>query len=34
MRKYREYKSLNLPNIANEVLDFWETNDLFKKVLK
>ncbi|HHW59052.1 MAG: isoleucine--tRNA ligase [Bacteroidales bacterium] len=34
MRKYREYKSLNLPNIANEVLDFWETNDLFKKSIK
>ncbi len=32
--KRQEYKSLNLPNIANEVLDFWETNDLFKKSIK
>lgn len=29
--KYKEYKSLNLPQVANEVLDYWKENDVFEK---
>lgn len=28
---YREYKHLNLPEIGNEILKHWETNNIFKK---
>ncbi|MFK5879787.1 MAG: isoleucine--tRNA ligase [Flavobacteriaceae bacterium] len=30
-KKFREYKGLNLPNIASETLDFWEENSIFQK---
>ena len=29
--KYKEYKSLDLPHVADEVLDFWKKNDVFEK---
>ena len=29
--KYNEYKSLNLPEVADEVLKFWEDNKIFEK---
>ena len=29
--KYKEYKSLDLPKVADEVLDFWKQNDVFEK---
>ena len=29
--KYKEYKSLNLPEIASEVLAFWKENKVFEK---
>jgi isoleucyl-tRNA synthetase len=29
--KYKEYKSLDLPQVADEVLDFWKKNDVFEK---
>lgn len=29
--KYNEYKSLNLPQIAEEILKFWEENQVFEK---
>jgi len=32
--KYKEYKGLNLTQIANEIGDFWENNDIFHKSLK
>jgi isoleucyl-tRNA synthetase len=28
---FREYKGLNLPNITEELLAYWEANDIFKK---
>lgn len=28
---YREYKHLNLPEIGNEILKHWETNNIFEK---
>jgi len=28
---YREYKGLNLPEIDQEILEFWEKNDVFRK---
>ena len=28
---YREYKSLNLPRIDQEILEFWEANHIFEK---
>lgn len=31
MSKYTEYKGLNLPNIAKEVLDKWEQNKVFEQ---
>lgn len=30
-KKYNEYKQLNLPQIADEILEFWEKNDIFQK---
>ncbi|MBL4705218.1 MAG: isoleucine--tRNA ligase, partial [Flavobacteriales bacterium] len=30
-KKYQEYKGLNLPNVAKEVLEKWETNNIFEK---
>jgi len=29
--KYREYKGLHLPKVAEETLQFWEENDIFNK---
>ncbi|MBL0047211.1 MAG: isoleucine--tRNA ligase [Bacteroidetes bacterium] len=29
--KYNEYKSLNLPQLADEILTYWEANKIFKK---
>lgn len=29
--KYREYKGINYAEVADEVLDFWKKNDVFKK---
>lgn len=29
--KFTEYKGLDLPNVATEVLDFWKQNDIFQK---
>ncbi|OIQ40907.1 MAG: isoleucine--tRNA ligase [Bacteroidetes bacterium MedPE-SWsnd-G1] len=29
--KFREYKGLNLTNVAKETLNFWEENDIFEK---
>ena len=29
--KYNEYKSLNLPQIAEEILKYWEENQIFEK---
>ncbi len=29
--KYKEYKSLDLTQVADEVLDFWKKNDVFQK---
>lgn len=29
--KYKEYKQLDLPSIDREVLEFWETNDVFQR---
>lgn len=34
MKRYPEYKQLNLPEIGNEVLRTWEEQDIFKKSLK
>ena len=31
MGKYREYKKINYPEMASEVLDFWEKNKVFEK---
>ena len=31
---YREYKFLNLTNIADEIRKFWEDNDIFNKSLQ
>ena len=31
---YREYKFLNLTNIADEVRKYWEDNDIFNKSLE
>ncbi len=30
-KKFREYKGLNLPEVAEEMLLFWEENDIFEK---
>jgi isoleucyl-tRNA synthetase len=29
--KFPEYKGLNLPNVAKEILAYWEENDIFEK---
>jgi len=29
--KFPEYKGLNLPNVAKEILAYWEANDVFEK---
>ncbi|MCL4119582.1 UNVERIFIED_CONTAM: hypothetical protein GTU68_042893 [Idotea baltica] len=29
--KFAEYKGLDLPNIADEILSYWKTNDIFEK---
>jgi isoleucyl-tRNA synthetase len=29
--KFKEYKGLDLPELANEVLDFWKTENIFEK---
>ncbi|MCV9387932.1 isoleucine--tRNA ligase [Reichenbachiella ulvae] len=29
--KYREYKNINYAEVADEILDFWKKNDIFKK---
>jgi len=29
--KFAEYKGLNLPNVANEILTYWEENNIFEK---
>ena len=34
MKKYREYKRLDLPTIAKEELIFWQENDLFNKSIE
>ena len=34
MAQYQEYKNLNLSEIAKEMLQFWEDNDIFEKSLK
>ncbi len=34
MGKYKEYKSLSLTELANEVLKHWEDNDIFAKSLE
>jgi isoleucyl-tRNA synthetase len=34
MKKYREYKRLDLPTIAKEELLFWQENDLFNKSIE
>jgi isoleucyl-tRNA synthetase len=31
MSKYTEYKGLNLPNVAKDVLDKWEQNKVFEQ---
>lgn len=30
-KKYNEYKQLDLPSVAEEILEFWEENDVFQK---
>ena len=34
MKKYKEYKHLNLPEIGKDVLKFWEENQVFEKSLE
>ena len=29
--RFPEYKGLNLPNVAEEILDFWESKNIFEK---
>lgn len=33
-KKYTEYKGLNLPNVAEGVMKFWETNNIFEKSIE
>lgn len=33
MAKYNEYKNLNLPEINQEVLEFWKKNNIFQKAV-
>jgi isoleucyl-tRNA synthetase len=30
-KKYQEYKGLNLPNVASEVLERWQNESIFEK---
>lgn len=30
-KKYKEYKQLDLPKVADEILQFWDDNDIFQK---
>ena len=32
--KYKEYKTLDLPAVADEVLNFWKENDVFKRSIQ
>ena len=34
MKRYPEYKQLNLPQIGDEILKVWEEEDIFNKSLK
>jgi len=34
MKKYKEYKSLNLPEAAKETLEFWEKEKIFEKSVR
>ncbi len=34
MAKYNEYKSLNLPQIDQDILQFWESEDIFQKSIE
>ena len=34
MSKYKEYKALNLPQIADEILEFWEKEGIFEKSIE
>ena len=34
MSKYKEYRQLNLPAVADEVLKFWEENDVFAQSIE
>ncbi|MCG8753220.1 class I tRNA ligase family protein, partial [Tenacibaculum finnmarkense] len=29
--KFTEYKGLNLPNVADEILNYWKENNIFEK---
>ena len=31
MKKFKEYKSLNLPNDSREILDYWKKHKIFEK---
>ena len=31
MGKYKEYKLLDLPAVADQVLKYWEENDIFSR---
>jgi isoleucyl-tRNA synthetase len=31
---YKEYKSLNLPEVDKQILEFWEKNDVFKRSIE
>ena len=33
-KMYKEYKNLNLPTIDQEILQFWEQNDIFQKSIE
>lgn len=33
-KKYPEYKGLNLPNVAEKVLEMWEKNNIFQKSIE
>ncbi len=30
-KKFTEYKGLNLPNVAKEILEYWKENNIFEK---
>ena len=34
MSKYKEYKQLTLPGVADEVLKYWEENDIFAQSIE